>query len=630
MLPCQVLVGNRQHPRAHGLMQQLEDDWARKHGVYFHDRADPIPSRKSREARHVFTPKTCCLVGMCVCDFPGKAALLLWRKIGKCFRQTFSDKSRAKAKLDAGLVVLRFDIPESTEHPQHRFWFHLGYINRQTYHFTLLRLAERARANNGIQPLCFPDWNDDDEAQSFSSHFMLAIKAFAMHFVLQQPLTCAICYLLESRTKFLQQSDMQPHHVEVLVPSDATCPDLNWQGWDLEKPRPKHRKRGPRPKRDEDQEGGQASKHRKKNTGDSRSNPSKSKPPLADRDHSPCSSGYTPSIAPANDAQSGPNNAGSGDSDSHEADPLDMLSDDPSESEIDLATVSEFEKDDCDDLQEINDLLELAEMDIEHFHHQEDEPGVSLEPMGAAGPTSSEVAPPTDNTDLLPGPVNLLDRFNEAGVRTSNDLQEAAALEPASSSSIRPDPVAAAPDRSDHDGDKSSVCTDDLSISTLSVHRDSDKGSSSSSSGSSSDEAGEQPRASKKPRKPAEDRLPKIVDDRFDIDGIGSIRYNYRSESMVAFCLYHSGHCRRTRTTKASELRGKAGQGRPIGTLMAWLEQGSQFETAQAHSANCRPKYDDRKRARERFCALTGGKDWAASYERPLREGEGQEPTSIS
>lgn len=99
---------------------------------------------------------------------------------------------------------------------------------------------------------------------------------------------------------------------------------------------------------------------------------------------------------------------------------------------------------------------------------------------------------------------------------------------------------------------------------------------------------------------------------------------------MVAFCLYHSGHCRRTRTTKASELRGKAGQGRPIGTLMAWLEQGSQFETAQAHSANCRPKYDDRKRARERFCALTGGKDWAASYERPLREGEGQEPTSIS
>ena len=628
-MPGQALIGNRNHPKAHGLMQQLEGEWARRHGIFFHHQADPVPSRSSRNAQHVFKPKMCCLIGVCVCSLPGKAALLMWRKISKCFREFFPDKSQSKQKLENGLVMLCFDIPEGADHPADRKWFHLGYINRKTYHFTLMRMEERAPPRNGVQPLQLPDLDDGSQL------FMLSMNAFVEFFDLHRPLTCAICYLAESRTKFLQQTDMLPHHVEVFLPKSADCHDFTWQGWDLEKPRP--RRRGPRPKREGGQKEGPASKRQKKNNNDG----PEPNPPLADLQNQDDAHKYvdgreySPSTAPASppaiqeDQARSVNDSGEDPDDND--DPFDIhesdisVSSDGDDANIDLF---DLEGDEAEGpvLEELNDLLELAEMDIERFQHAA-EPALSEEQpphVGTEG-ASSDGTPATRTAD----PVNLLDRFEAAAADTDNlpadrmakqDTPEASSPHgPCSSGeAMSSKPMPPTPDRS-------SEATDDISISSLSsLHGGADRAGS-SSDGSSSDSSNPAPRkASSKPR------AEKVVDDRYDMaDGLGSIRYNYKTQTLVAFCPYHAGQCRRTRTTKPSTTERNADQGRPVGALIAWLQQAGDYASAKKHSAECHPNFESRKAARAHFYALEGGEAWATKYERPTRPGEDSEPANM-
>ena len=624
------MIGSRNHPRAHGLMQQLENDWARRHGIYFHDKADPIPGRKSREAQHVFNPKMCCLIGLCVCGLPGKAALLLWRKLSKRLREVFPDKSQSKLKLDIGMVMLRFDVPEGIDTPADRKWFHLGYINRKTYHFTLLQMAERAPPQNGVQPLRLAAGQDDD-----SQLFMLAIHAIVECFDLQRPLTCTVCYLAQSRTKLLQQTDMQPHHVEVLLPKDADCPDLTWQGWDLEKPR--SRKRGPRPKREGGQKGGPANK-RQKNNNDG----SKPKPPLADLQDADDADGqnrgnYSPSIAPAeppdiqDDRPESLNDSGEDPDDIHESD----ISEQPSSSSDANIGFSDLEVEEAEGpvLEDLNDMLELAELDIERFRHAPEEQTPHVEAMG---PSSDDAFGTVDS-------VNLLDRFDRVADLSPGPMSEQNTAEATSSHGPCSNPAAVAANVESSEPmmptppepDRSSQATDDVSISPFSsLHDGADpEGSASDSNSSDSSNPAETAKGADRKvetRKPlTTERAPKVVDDRFDIDDLGSIRYNYKTETLVAFCPFHTGQCRRTRTTKPAARDRASAQGRPLGLLIAWLEQANDFETAQSHSAQCHPNFDKRKAARAHFYALEGGEAWATSYERPRRPGEDSEPTDI-
>ncbi len=113
----------------------------------------------------------------------------------------------------------------------------------------------------------------------------------------------------------------------------------------------------------------------------------------------------------------------------------------------------------------------------------------------------------------------------------------------------------------------------------------------------------------------------------------GEIRYIPASNQLVAVCDF-PGHddCRRTRTCSASNALRTAlqqGQGRPLGQLTHWLRQQSSFETQQNHCHGFSASYEDRAAARTYLLSLPGGQEFAHQHERPKRDGEADEPTSI-
>lgn len=625
-----------------GLMAKLEQEWERRHGIYKDEKADPIAGRRSRESNHVFQPKPCARIGFCVCELPGQAAFCLWQKLSQKLKTCFPDKSSAKAKLDAGMAILMFEVPESPEapelddaHPKSRFWFHLGYINKKTYHFTLLRMAERGPQIGDVQPLRLA--GHQEGIATDSSLFGLAIHVFATLFELDSPLSVTLCYLVQRPTRLLHLSEMQPHHVEVHVSSGT--PDFTWSGWELEKPRRKRKRKGQGQDKKKEQEG---HAHPKRSRGPRGPKVKKDRfdeavEAIADEnddsqsgsDSIPASetpgSGYSPSIAPADP-----------DVDSDYADPdLDALfaqlaSDDDDEINI-FASANENPV-----LQEAGQMLDmvgLPELDIGFA-----EPNAT-ENLGH-GPDhvvpSAEPAIQDESVEIVP--TDLTSRFDAVNTHeTLAAAPENVDLAMAADKSVQGADVdvgeKSVEELERHTDKSSSVCTDDISISELSVHLDDDDSSSSSSIPSSDDSNAPGPRAGhpkkKAGRKPlAAPRAPRIVDQRFDITNLGSIRYNMRSSTLVAFCPFHSDNCRRTRTCKSST-RNKD-QGRPLGVLMAWLQAGPDFENQQTHSSECRPSFEARVSARADFVALDGGQDFSDSYERPVRSGEGPEPRNVS
>ena len=122
-------------------------------------------------------------------------------------------------------------------------------------------------------------------------------------------------------------------------------------------------------------------------------------------------------------------------------------------------------------------------------------------------------------------------------------------------------------------------------------------------------------------------------DIRLDCCEYGDIRYNIKAQNLVAHCSYHSGNCRRTRTVKApssSATGARASQGRPLGLLAAWLEAAAKFETAAAHSSECRPTQQERKDARDRLMTTDEGPEFSRTYERTKGPDEPDEPENMT
>ena len=124
-------------------------------------------------------------------------------------------------------------------------------------------------------------------------------------------------------------------------------------------------------------------------------------------------------------------------------------------------------------------------------------------------------------------------------------------------------------------------------------------------------------------------RAAKQADDRWEVEPNGSVRYNFKAENLVAHCTYHSGNCRRTRTVRPPNSLKNLGQGRPVGLLCAWLERARDYATAKEHSANCKPTFQERVDARQRFEADADAKAWADTYERAPGDGEQREPSDL-
>ena len=118
--------------------------------------------------------------------------------------------------------------------------------------------------------------------------------------------------------------------------------------------------------------------------------------------------------------------------------------------------------------------------------------------------------------------------------------------------------------------------------------------------------------------------------------GMGYITYYFNTAVFEATCT-HPDHispdgaylCRRTRTARASTHVARAGQGRPIGLLAAWLLECPDDSYWHAHLYFLDTlTLEMRQHAREQV-SITPGGDALLAMERAQRDGEGPEPDSV-
>lgn len=83
---------------------------------------------------------------------------------------------------------------------------------------------------------------------------------------------------------------------------------------------------------------------------------------------------------------------------------------------------------------------------------------------------------------------------------------------------------------------------------------------------------------------------------------VHSIRYNARSNMFVEWCACHS-RCRHSKVASAGK---KAGSGRPLGHLMAWLLEGHDASGREGHIQCAPPSLERRKEGRRRLMQLEG------------------------
>ena len=98
-----------------------------------------------------------------------------------------------------------------------------------------------------------------------------------------------------------------------------------------------------------------------------------------------------------------------------------------------------------------------------------------------------------------------------------------------------------------------------------------------------------------------------------------------RNKTMTAHCTVHGEGCRRSRTVTESGRYGREGQGRPIGLLVAWLQDPDNHADLPRTFVHPRPR---RQQARQMFSILEGSRLFS-KHEREKRPGEADEPTDI-
>lgn len=111
----------------------------------------------------------------------------------------------------------------------------------------------------------------------------------------------------------------------------------------------------------------------------------------------------------------------------------------------------------------------------------------------------------------------------------------------------------------------------------------------------------------------------------------GFLRYYKATQVVVAHCAYHGEKaCRLTRLMRGHKSALRAGQGRPVGLMLAWLADQHNHDANHDHVHMALPSFDSR--AAERAAAAAGGNAQLLALmaeERPTREDEDQEPEVV-
>jgi len=108
-------------------------------------------------------------------------------------------------------------------------------------------------------------------------------------------------------------------------------------------------------------------------------------------------------------------------------------------------------------------------------------------------------------------------------------------------------------------------------------------------------------------------------------NGLGELRFYHKTGLLAAACAEHAyDDCRRSSTT-----RPKArGSGRPIGHLVAWLQQQCNYDSQTTHVHTCRPSHSQRVAARTFFSSLPEAATWFA-FEKAKAPGAPDEPVQL-
>lgn len=603
---------------AHGLLKMLEADWQRQRQIYYGSKAPPMPSKSSAEGKAVFVPKVCMKLGLCVCSAQGQAAFAFWQRLNQVLRKLFKKGSGERRALNSGLVVLQIDSGEE------RLYFHIGYANLQTYHYTLLRMMERGKPHlvdtpkgrRVVQPLCL--FNDEAD-------FCLALHVF-FKFDLDCVWQIRARELVLRPQPLLSRLEMCPHHVEIYF-EDAT-PICVWLGWDAEKKTQARLKRKRKPNPPAAKQDIAASERRKT----SEPHDEEGAGPLEDLEGGDGEAvedeDYSPSLASERWE------------DALEARRLELEEEDI----VDAKSSGSENSEPCGDWMMVaGEWLDFAEANA-LFASKEEVENDESELLNMPRPEEGVSERQIDSSGDHKLERNLLPEFGTA----VSDMAPAPAATPADV----PGPPGP-PDPPDAMMKSSSSGSSGSSDSSSSSSRSPSSSSSSSSSESGAKDEGDEvaktvarrkTKTQKKPeqeeadcdpdtgeaagsRGPQGPKAPKIQpDDRVEVPPWGSVRYNFKGENMVAHCEYHEGNCRKTRTVKAGR---SAGQGRPMALLVSWLNQADNYETAKQHSSECKPSRKERLAARKEVNEDPECRAFASKYERKRESNEEEEPETI-
>ena len=118
---------------------------------------------------------------------------------------------------------------------------------------------------------------------------------------------------------------------------------------------------------------------------------------------------------------------------------------------------------------------------------------------------------------------------------------------------------------------------------------------------------------------------PRAAEENIQIPARGALRYNHRG-FFRAVCRHprHGNECQRQRQSDAGHWTGS---GRPIGALLAWLEDADAYPSAEEHIASKTREFEKRLQARRRFAELPGADIFLNWERRPSeRDGHAEEP----
>ena len=474
----------------------------------------------SDEATARITGRTACAqLGICLCQKP--EVLVFCKRLFQNMKGYFVKRnkvlSRERALLEGGYIVVRFSSSGLEGHPVH--WFHVGYTNFRTWHFSGMRLnlvRDRAQLPD-TRLLCLgqPGAVDDvPESNEMHKQVMTIFEFAASRLDLNAAWTVQYWSIL-SDARAVSPNLMPARFVEVEADGDEVT--TLWHGWDQHRPGRRRVDGAAPPQKQARVAGGRAA-------------------------------------APLQQAHVG----------EPSGDPFaDALQEALDNLELD-ASAEQLEEED-DKLED--ELANLLAKILEEEEQADEVPAVPADlepdepprPRGAGGVVEE-------------GELEVLLR----GV----DDNYAAAVQPAAAEEEGRDGEAAA--------------------------------------------AGARPRA---PAEPGAARRAKIHEPSFALPhGGGELRYN-TGGFRRAHCPRHGLHCTRQRKTTAGK---RAGAGRCVGALTAWLQQSARYATAAEHVAARTASHNDRLAARD-YLATLPGSSTVFGYERdPLpSDHHAREPLSF-